>query len=58
MGFLRFVHYLYLVLAVLFIYEGVRRMQAGESYVINFLFAAVAIFMFFFRRNFSNKMKR
>ncbi len=58
MGLLKYVHFLYLVLAVLFIYEGVRRQQAGESYLINFLFAAVAIFMFFFRRHFSNKMKR
>lgn len=58
MGVLKYVHYLYIVVAVLFVYEGVTQLQAGENYIISFLFAAAALFMFFFRRHFSDKMKR
>lgn len=58
MGILRHVHYLYLVVAILFIVEGIVKLRAGESYVVHFLFALAAIFMFFFRRRFSNKMKQ
>ncbi|CAM3508252.1 PEP-CTERM protein-sorting domain-containing protein [Flavobacterium saliperosum] len=57
MKILRYIHYLYLVMAILFLYEGIVKIQHHESPVVVFLFAAVAIFMFFFRRHFSNKFK-
>lgn len=58
MKILRYVHYLYLVMAILFLYEGIVKMQQNENPVVVFLFAAVAIFMFFFRRHFSNKIQK
>lgn len=58
MKILRYVHYLYLVMATLFLYEGIVKMQQDENPIVVFLFAAVAIFMFFFRRHFSNKIQK
>ena len=58
MKFLRYVHYLYLVMAILFIVEGIAKIQKNENALVVFLFAAVAIFMFFFRRHFSNKIQK
>ncbi len=58
MRILRYVHYLYLVMAILFLYEGIVKIQEGENPIVVFLFAAVAIFMFFFRRHFSNKIQK
>ncbi|ESU21657.1 hypothetical protein FCR2A7T_01110 [Flavobacterium cauense R2A-7] len=58
MKILRYVHYLYLVMAILFLYEGIVKMQQDENPIVVFLFAAVAIFMFFFRRHFSNKIQK
>jgi len=58
MKILRYVHYLYLVMAILFLYEGIVKMQNQENPIVVFLFAAVAIFMFFFRRHFSNKIQK
>lgn len=58
MKFLRYVHYLYLIMAILFLYDGIVKMQNKENALLSFLFAAVAIFMFFFRRHFSNKIQK
>jgi len=58
MKILRYVHYLYLVMAILFLYEGIVKMQQDENPIVVFLFAAVAIFMFFFRRHFSKKIQK
>ena len=55
MRYLKFTQYIYLIFAAFFIFEGFRRMNAGEDYLIIFGIAAVSIFMFFFRRNFFNK---
>jgi hypothetical protein len=57
MKIFHYVHYLYLVMGVLFIYQGITNVQNGENSIVSFLFAGVAIFMFFFRRHFSNKIK-
>ncbi|ESU29643.1 hypothetical protein FLJC2902T_01150 [Flavobacterium limnosediminis JC2902] len=57
MKILQYVHYVYLVMAVLFAYDGIVRLQNGENALLSFLFAAGAVFMFFFRRHFSNKIK-
>lgn len=55
MGYLKFVAYLYLAAAAFFIYSGVVALQEGENSIIMFGLAAVAIFMFFFRRSFIKK---
>ena len=58
MGILKYVHYIYLLLAGLFIYDGIIRLNSGEgSPWLSFAFAAAAIFMFFFRKKFSKKME-
>jgi len=57
MKMLHYTHYLYLALAVLFLYDAVERLQNGQNSVLSFLFAALAVFMFFFRRRFLNRMK-
>lgn len=58
MKILKYVHYLYLIMALLFLYEGIVKMQNKENPVVVFLFAAVAVFMFFFRRHFINKIQK
>ncbi len=40
----------------MFVYDAFERYQNNESYVLSLLFAALAVFMFFFRRKFSNRM--
>jgi|TARA_R110000751_G_scaffold258809_1_gene358171 hypothetical protein len=56
MKILHFFQYLYLFFAVLFIYDGfVSWGEEGNRSIISFVFAALAIFMFFFRKKFRNK---
>ena len=57
MGYLKIVSYLYLVVAVFFIYDGIMKINTEESYVLSFLFAGLAVFMFFFRMRFAKKMQ-
>lgn len=57
MSYLKIVSYVYLAVAAFFIYDGIMRVLAGENYVISFLFAALAIFMFFFRMKFAKKFQ-
>ncbi|WP_313807413.1 hypothetical protein [Flavobacterium sp.] len=56
MKVLQYAHYLYLIIFVMFVYDAFERYQNNESYVLSLLFAALAVFMFFFRRKFSNRM--
>jgi uncharacterized membrane protein len=59
MSYLRITPYIYLVAALFFFYEGVRRIQIGEQgNWIYFAIGALAAFMFFFRRNFVKKFER
>lgn len=53
-----FIEYAYLVAAVFFTYEAVNNWNSdpNKSYLFLF-FVAIAIFMFFFRRNFRKKME-
>jgi hypothetical protein len=44
-------------MAILFVYDGIVRVQNKENAILSFLFAAGAVFMFFFRRHFSEKIK-
>ena len=52
MKLLQFLQYAYLVFAVLFLYDAI----ANKSY-ISLLFAALAIFMFFFRKKFRKRFE-
>jgi len=55
MKYLTVVSYIYLAVAVFFVVDGILAMQKGENYIISFLFAALAVFMFFFRMRFAKK---
>jgi len=50
--------YIYLVLAALFIYDAIDKFLKNENYIMSVAFAAVGIFMFFFRLRFLKKMKK
>lgn len=56
MKLLKFFQYAYLFFAVLFLYDGISNWNDGtnRSY-ISFLFAALAVFMYFFRKKFRKK---
>lgn len=58
MGYLKYTQYAYLIVAILFLYEAIMKMSAGEATPwLSFLIAGVGIFMFFFRRKFAKKME-
>ena len=53
---LKYVHFVYVLLAVLFAYDGLYRINNNEPHPwLSFIIAACALFMFFFRRKFSRK---
>jgi uncharacterized membrane protein len=58
MKILNFFQYAYLVFAVLFIYKAISiwSEDSNQSYLMLF-FAAMAIFMFFFRKHFRKKIE-
>ncbi|MGX7667490.1 hypothetical protein [Flavobacterium pedocola] len=58
MKILQYTHYLYLILAVLFLVDAIDRIQNDKNPVVSFLFTGLAVFMFFFRRRFLNRMKK
>lgn len=56
MKFFKFFQYAYLVFAALFLFDAVSRWSEGGSRrYISLLFAALAVFMFFFKRNFNKR---
>ena len=58
MGILKYVHFVYIFFAILFIIDGFERIKSSENHPwLSFAIAAVAIFMFFFRRKFSKKFE-
>lgn len=57
MNYLKYTQYVYLVFSAFFIYDGVMKLNSGESPWVSFIIAAVALFMFFFRRNFAKKFE-
>lgn len=58
MKYYKHFYWAYLVLGVLFAYDGYTKLNGEEgSPYISFALAALAIFMFFFRRNFVKKME-
>ncbi len=58
MGFLKYIHYVYILFAIMFVYDGFERLQKSEPHPwLSFIIAAGAVFMFFFRRKFSRKFE-
>ena len=56
MKIFKFFQYAYLVFAVLFLYDGISRWgEDGTKKYISLFFAALALFMFFFRKKFNKK---
>lgn len=57
MKFTKIFQYAYLVFAALFIYDGIIKWNLGDSNAayISLGLAALAIFMYFFRRKFAKK---
>jgi len=56
---LQIIPFLYLFVGILFIYDAATKIMAGQpfsEYWISFFVAALAIFMFFFRRKYSQRM--
>ncbi len=57
MTIIKIISYFYLAFALLFIYLGVEQIINGEKFWMSFLIAAIAAFMFFFRRKNLKKMQ-
>ncbi|TYA92356.1 hypothetical protein [Seonamhaeicola marinus] len=57
MKYLGIFQYVYLVFAGLFLYDGISKLTNGENGYLSLGLAALAIFMFFFRRKFSKKFQ-
>jgi hypothetical protein len=58
MSYLKYTQYIYLVFAVFFIYDGITKWNDPEATpILSLLIAGLAVFMFFFRRNFAKKME-
>ncbi|MFY0482612.1 hypothetical protein ACI6PS_08395 [Flavobacterium sp. PLA-1-15] len=57
MKYLKFTQYIYLAFAGFFIYDGIMKLNSEETPWLSFIIALVAIFMFFFRRNFAKKFE-
>jgi len=58
MRLLKFFQYAYLVVAVLFLYKGISQWSEDRNKAyLSFFFAALAVFMFFFRKHFRKKFE-
>jgi hypothetical protein len=59
MNYLKFTQYAYLIIAALFIFDGISKINAGnDTPWLSFLIAGMGVFMFFFRRKFAKKFDR
>ena len=59
MNYLKYIQYLYLFAAGLFLYDTVSKfLSKDESAWISLLFCLIAVFMFFFRRHYAKKFKK
>lgn len=57
MSYLKYTPFLYLIVAIAFLYDAFSKWNLPEATpILSLAFAAVCIFMFFFRRNFANKV--
>lgn len=57
MKYLKFTQYVYLVIALVCIYDGIKKMDMGESPWFSFVIALVGIMMFLFRRKYAKKFE-
>ncbi|WP_309613422.1 hypothetical protein [Flavobacterium sp.] len=55
MNYLRFTQYAYLLAGILFAIDAFVKWRSQENFTISAIFAAVCIFLFFFRRKFAKK---
>jgi hypothetical protein len=55
MNYLKFTQYAYLLAGILFIIDAFVKWQSQENFTISAIFAAVCVFLFFFRRKFAKK---
>ena len=55
MNYLKFTQYAYLLAGILFIIDAFAKWQSQEKFTISAIFAAVCVFLFFFRRKFAKK---
>ena len=61
MAYLKFIQYIYLSVAVFFLYDAFRKYQEGKELSdigLSLIIAGVSIGMFFFRRHFHNKYQK
>ncbi|OIQ27350.1 MAG: hypothetical protein BM564_12705 [Bacteroidetes bacterium MedPE-SWsnd-G2] len=58
MRIIKFIQFAYLAFAALFFYDGISKWnEEGYGALISLFLGALALFMFFFRRNFRKKME-
>ena len=57
MNYLKFTQYVYLAFAGYFIYDGITKWGQEDKPWLSFIIAALALFMFFFRRRFAKKFE-
>jgi len=58
MKYYKYTHYLYLILAFLFVIDGIKKSISEHQIVwINFLFVILCVFMFLFRRRYLKKIE-
>ena len=55
MTYFKYIPYLFLVVAILFLVDGIQKLQEGKNAMLSFIFTGIGIFMFFFRRWSYNK---
>lgn len=57
MSYLKYTQYIYLAFGGYFIYDGISKWNSPDGPWLSFIVAALAIFMFFFRRRFAKRME-
>ncbi|RTY92431.1 hypothetical protein [Flavobacterium sp. GT3R68] len=58
MSYLKYTPYAYLLFAVIFIFDGISKLNAGnDTPWLSFMIAGLGVFMFFFRRNYFKKIE-
>jgi hypothetical protein len=56
MNYLKYTQYVYIIIAIAFIYDGITKLNEPDATPwLSFLIAGVSIFMFFFRRKYARK---
>ncbi|OXA92858.1 hypothetical protein [Flavobacterium hercynium] len=56
MAYMKYTQYVYLLIAVFFVYEGITKINDGNDIpYLYFIIAAMSIVMFFVRRRFARK---